>query len=45
METGAYIEEGGSNLWGVEAFSDGGRELIAVSDRDDGLRIFRYTGR
>jgi hypothetical protein len=37
------IEDGGSNLWGVEAFSDGGRDVIAVSDRHDGLRIFRYT--
>ena len=44
VEKGAYIEEDGSNLWGVEAFSDDGEELVAASDRDNGLRIFRYTG-
>ncbi len=44
VEAGRYIEDGGSNLWGVEVFSDKGQELIATSDRDSGLRIFRYTG-
>ena len=44
-QTGAFIDEGGSNFWGVEQFtgSDGHR-YIAGSDRDFGLYIFRYTG-
>ena len=49
-EVGAFIDEGGSNLWGVEQFTHttptGARQrLIAASDRDHGLSIFRYTGR
>jgi len=45
QEVGHWIGEGGSNLWGVEQFTakDGSR-LIATSDRDKGLFIFRYTG-
>ncbi|MCY7396215.1 MAG: hypothetical protein LH468_08725 [Nocardioides sp.] len=43
VEKGAYIEAGGSNLWGVEVFTQNGRELVATSDRDDGLRIMEYT--
>ena len=43
VEKGVHIEEGGSNLWGVEVFQDKGRELVATSDRDDGLRIYEYT--
>ena len=42
VEKGAYIETLGSNLWGVEVFNDAGRELVAASDRDNGLRIYEY---
>jgi hypothetical protein len=44
QQTGAYIDEDGSNFWGVEQFTSRGRRLIAGSDRDFGLQIFRYTG-
>ena len=44
METGSYIDEQGSNLWGVEVFNSGGNEYVAASDRDHGLFIFEYTG-
>jgi Ca2+-binding RTX toxin-like protein len=42
---GAFIDQEGSNFWGVEQFtgSDGER-YIAGSDRDFGLYIFKYTG-
>ena len=43
VETGGYIESNGSNLWGVEVFEDGGKEYVATSDRDNGLRIMEYT--
>ena len=44
-EVGKFIDKGGNNFWGVEAFDgpEGGR-LIAPSDRDFGLYLFRYTG-
>jgi hypothetical protein len=44
-EVGKYIDQGGNNFWGVEQFTaaDGGR-MIAMSDRDYGLYILRYTG-
>jgi hypothetical protein len=42
---GKFIDEDGSNFWGVEAFTDAaGNRLIAGSDRDFGLQIFKYTG-
>jgi hypothetical protein len=44
VETGKFIDEGGSNFWGVEVFESDGVEYVAVSDRDSGLNIFRYTG-
>jgi hypothetical protein len=44
-EVGHYIHEDGSNLWGIEQFTTpGGQRLIAASDRDHGLFVFRYTG-
>jgi len=44
-QVGHLIPEGGFNLWGVEQFTaDDGSRLIAVSDRDSGLWILRYTG-
>ena len=45
VEKGHYIAEGGSNFWGVEVFSQGGKEYVAASDRDFGLWILEYTGR
>jgi hypothetical protein len=44
-EVGKFIDEGGSNFWGVEEFTDSaGNRLIAGSDRDFGLYILKYTG-
>ncbi|HEX8159123.1 MAG TPA: hypothetical protein VF526_17190, partial [Solirubrobacteraceae bacterium] len=44
-EVGRFIDEGGSNFWGVEQFTDkDGNRLIAGSDRDYGLYIVKYTG-
>jgi hypothetical protein len=44
-QVGKFIEEGGSDFWGVEQFTHPayGR-LIAGSDMDGGLVIVRYTG-
>lgn len=44
VETGRFIDEGGSNFWGVQVFEQDGVEYVAASDRDHGLYIFRYTG-
>jgi Ca2+-binding RTX toxin-like protein len=44
-QTGKFIDQGGSNYWGVEQFTTSqGQRLFAGSDRDFGLYIFRYTG-
>ncbi|MEO8688363.1 MAG: hypothetical protein ABI611_09090 [Solirubrobacteraceae bacterium] len=46
-ETGRFIDEGGNNFWGIEQFTTTHRKrerLIAASDRDFGLYLFRYTG-
>ena len=42
-EVGAFIDEGGNNFWGVEVFEQEGVEYAALSDRDFGLYIFKYT--
>lgn len=44
VEVGHYIDEGGSNLWGVQVFDQGGKEYVAASDMALGLYIFEYTG-
>jgi len=45
QQTGAWIDENGSNFWGVEQLTaSNGEHLIAGSDRDFGLVILRYTG-
>ena len=44
QEAGHFIDVGGNNFWGVQVFQSGGQELVAASDRDFGLYIFRYTG-
>ena len=43
-EVGHFIDEGGQNFWGVQVFSQGGKELVAASDMAYGLYIFEYTG-
>lgn len=45
-EVGHFIDEGGNDLWGVEVAGSakGGGEVVAASDRDYGLYLFRYTG-
>jgi hypothetical protein len=43
VEKAAHIAAGGNNLWGVETFSQGGKEYVAASDRDLGLYIYEYT--
>ncbi|GCB44009.1 hypothetical protein [Streptomyces sp. NL15-2K] len=45
VEVGRFIDEDGSNFWGVQAFNHFGKEYVAASDRDYGLYIFQYTGR
>jgi RTX calcium-binding nonapeptide repeat (4 copies) len=42
---GKFIDEGGSNFWGIEQFTAAnGERLMAASDRDYGLYVLRYTG-
>ena len=43
VEKGRFIDEGGSNFWGVEVFERDGVEYVALSDRDKGLYILKYT--
>jgi hypothetical protein len=44
VEKARFIDQGGSNLWGVEVFQDGGKEFLAASDRDKGLYILQVDG-
>ena len=44
VEVGHFIDEGGSNFWGIERFVRDGVEYMAASDRDHGLYILKYTG-
>jgi len=41
-EVGAFIDNGGSNFWGVEIYQQGGEEYVLASDRDFGLYVFQY---
>ena len=43
-EVGKFVEQGGSNYWGVEVHKFGGQKYILGSDRDRGLRIFQFSG-
>jgi hypothetical protein len=43
QEVGAFIDESGNNFWGVETFLQDDVEYAALSDRDFGLYILRYT--
>jgi len=41
-EVGAFIDEGGSNVWGVEVYERQGQTYILASDRDFGLYVLQY---
>lgn len=51
VEVGRFIDGGetvttsddGNDFWGVQVFSQGGKEYVAASDMDFGLYIFEYT--
>lgn len=44
-EQGFFIDEGGSDFWGVETIKRGKRRpLLLFSDRSRGLYILKYTG-
>jgi hypothetical protein len=43
QEVGAFIDTEGNNFWGVETFVRNGVEYVALSDRDHGLYIMKYT--
>lgn len=45
QEVGAFIDEGGSNFWGVEVHTIGKQQYVLASDRDRGLYILQYTGK
>lgn len=42
-EVGAFIDEGGSNMWGIEVHEMDGETYLLASDRDHGLYILRYV--
>jgi hypothetical protein len=44
IEAGHFIDQGGSNFWGVQLWNYGGKEYVLASDRDYGVYIFEYTG-
>ena len=43
-DRGAFIDQGGSNFWGIEQFTTPAGVRLIGSDRDKGLFITRYTG-
>lgn len=42
-EVGRFIDDDGSDIWGVEVFSDANKEYVAASDRNSGLVILKYA--
>jgi hypothetical protein len=46
QRVGWFQPRGGSDLWGVQLTDKyhEGRRVVVTSDRDFGLRIFKYTG-
>ena len=42
-EVGAFIDEGGSNFWGVEVYERDGETYVLASDRDYGLYVLKHT--
>ena len=45
VEVGSFIDQGGSNFWGVQVWQKDRKEYVLASDRDYGVYIFQYTGR
>jgi hypothetical protein len=43
-EVGTFIDEEGSNVWGIEVHTMQGKTYLLASDRDRGLYILKYTG-
>jgi hypothetical protein len=44
QEVGAFIDEGGNNLWGVEVHQTASHgKVVLASDRDYGLYVFKYV--
>jgi hypothetical protein len=41
VEVGGYLDPGGNDFWGIEAFVRDGETIVLGSDRDSGLWIFR----
>ena len=41
-EVGAFIDEGGSNVWGIEVHEMDGETYLLASDRDHGLYVLQY---
>jgi len=44
-EVGVFVDEGGSDFWGVEVHRIGRQQYVLASDRDYGLYIFRFEPR
>ena len=44
VEVGSFIDQGGSNFWGVQTWQKNGQEYVLASDRDYGVYIFKYAG-
>jgi hypothetical protein len=44
VEAGSFIDQGGSNFWGVKTWQKDRQEYVLASDRDYGVYIFQYTG-
>lgn len=43
-ETGAFIDTGGNDIWGIAPTTINNERLILASDRDTGLYVLRYVG-
>lgn len=44
VEVGGYLDPGGNDFWGIEAFVRDGETIVLGSDRDSGLWIFKRIG-
>lgn len=44
-EVGAFIDEEGSNVWGIEVHKMKGKTYLLASDRDRGLYILKYRAK
>lgn len=43
-ETGAFIDAGGNDFWGIAPVTLNNERLLLASDRDTGLYVLRYRG-